>query len=1167
MKDNHKKIQIKKQYYFRNNKPKNIKRMIENHNKLYNLKNKNIFDYRKIYFILYLFIFILKKFSSESNLINPRKLDNTNKITLTVGRGYQRFFYQYMPNKDENTPSYLIINGENNEDFYNEHYLSNDSNIIEIIWDHSLENCNYMFYECKKIISADLSNFDLSKVESIENMFSTCESLVYINLNNSNTNNIKDMKSLFAYCYSLKLVNFGNFDTSSVTDMSSMFEQCKSLESINLSNFNTSSVNNFGCMFCYCKSLTSINLNNFDTSSALDIREMFYQCESLKTVYINNFDTSSVTDMHSMFSQCISLTSLNLSNFNTKKVINFNSMFLQCSELVSLDISHFNGDSVTQAEYMFNECRSLISLNLINFYIPDNAYMDSTFSRMNSELIFCFNESIPSNSQFLYKLTDSIELENNDCSNICFMDNSKLIVNKKICTLNCLDDDKYQFEYNKECVESCPNGTYSLSNNLCQTGFPQNNIIHDSDTSIEIISDSSIEDSSSENSFDSTILSYQSSDSSYVPMTSSLQDSVSSDSIIDNSNSSINNSESYISNDDNIIKESGITNEISNNSLNELCLIYNDSLICKINIFEYFEKNKIDILITNNSNIIHITSTFNQKNNIYNNISNINLGECEERLRQNYSLSENDTIIIYKVDTYEEGYLIPIINYKAYNLNIKEKKLDLDICKGIKIDIFIPVKIDENKLFIYNSSSEFYNDKCYPYTTGNGTDIILQDRREEYMNNHYSLCEKDCEYINYDNTNKQVNCKCPIKIKFPLIDDIKIDPEKFLSNFKNIKETMNTFVMSCYKLLFSKKGIRNNIGSFILIFFIILEIGLTIFFGRFGYQKLINQIDEILKIKKEMEKEGTKRKSISSKKKIKKPIKKKTKMQKEKKSKKEGLKIKGESYLKKLKDAKKRNSMFIDSKNSIQSKEDILSIEDIVKYKNDINTEIMKKYNDYELNSFNYQKALKIDKRTYLQYYFSLLKTKHLIIFTFYTNTDYNSRIIKISLFVFSFSLYIAVNALFFSDSTMHIIYENQGSLSFIYHLPQIIFSSLISSAIGIIVKNLSLTEKQILELKENRTLDTSKVKKCLQIKSVFYFILMFLFFLLFWYYLSCFCAVYNNTQIPLIKDTLISFGISLLLSLGLNLIPGIFRLSALKAENKDKKCIYNLAQIIQFLL
>jgi len=502
-------------------------------------------------------------------------------------------------------------------------------------------------------------------------------------------------------------------------------------------------------------------------------------------------------------------------------------------------------------------------------------------------------------------------------------------------------------------------------------------------------------------------------------------------------------------------------------------------------------------------------------------------------------------------------------------LNTKEKKLDLDICKDIKIDIFIPVKIDESQLFIYNSSSEFYNDKCYPYTTDKGTDIILQDRREEYIDNHYSLCEKDCEYINYDNINKKVNCKCFIKIKFPLIDDIKIDPDKFLSNFMNIKETMNLFVMSCYKLLFSEKGIKNNIGSYILIFFIIIEISLTILFVRFGYQKLIKQINKIIKIKREKEKEGTRRNSILNKKVIiNKPTNKKTKVNKEKATKKNSLKIKGESYLKKIKKNKIKNSKLVDSKNSIQSK-DIFIIEDIVKYNRNISIKTMKQYNDYELNSLNYKKALKIDKRTYLQYYFSLLKTKHLIIFTFYTSTDYNSRIVKISLFIFSFSLYIDINALFFSDSTMHKIYEDQGSFSFIYHLPQIIFSSMISAVIGIIIKNLSLTEKQLLEVKQknNRILDIFKVKKCLQIKSIFYFILMFLLIILFWFYLSCFCAVYNNTQIPLIKDTLISFGISLLLSLCLNLIPGFFRLPALKAKNKDRKCIYNLGQIIQFLL
>ena len=1084
-----------------------------------------------------LIIFILKKISCDSNLINPRKLNYLNKITLIVGKGYQKFL-----DKDIKTPSKLTINGEIDEDYFGEHYLLKETNEIEITWDVQLEDCRYMFYYCNKIISADLSNFDLSKVENIESMFSNCESLVYVNLNNSNTKNIKNMDSLFDYCTSLNSVNFGNFDTSSVINMNNMFYQCSSLESVELSNFNTMSVISLKGMFSNCKSLTSINLNNFDTSSVEDISEMFLECESLKIVDINNFDTSCVTDMQYMFKGCSSLKSLNLSNFNTKNVSRFNCMFYLCSGLVSLDISHFNGDSAYEAEFMFSECSSLISLNLNNFYISDNAHMDSIFSSLNENLIFCHDESLSMDSNFLSSLYWALPSQYNDCDNNCFKDNSKLIVDRGECTLKCLENDTYKFEYNKECVESCPNGTYSLPNNLCQIGFPEDNIIHDSDTSNEIISSSSIENSSIRNNFGSTI----SSDTSYVLEESS--------SIIDNSNSSINDFDSYTS-----IKESDNTNEISGNLLNELCLIYNNSQKCKLTLFEYFEKNEIDIYIKNNSNVIHITSTLNQEHNAYNNISIINLGECEERLRQNYSISENETIIIYKVDTYEDGYLIPIINYEVYNLNTKEQKLDLNICKGLKIDIFIPVKIDENKLFLYNLSSEYYNDKCYPYTTENGTDIILQDRREEYINNHYSLCEKDCEFINYDTTNKQANCKCLIKIKFPSIDDIKIDTDKLLSNFINIKETMNTFVMGCTKLLFSSDGIKNNIGCFILIFLISIEISLTILFKIFGFQALINKINLIINIKRKEERKGIKRNSFSNKNKVNNFLKKNKKAQKGNQTIK-----KRESFTNKLNNTKKMNSKFVDSKISIHSK-DILEIDSI----NKDNKEDMKKYNDSELNSLNYEKALEIDKRTFIQYYFSLLRTNHMLIFTFYTNTDYNSRILKISLFVFSFSLYISINALFFSDSTMHKIYEDQGTFNFVYHFPQIIFSSIISSVIGLMVKYFSLTEKKILELKENKdqTIKASNVIKCLQIKSVFYFLLMFLFIILFWYYLSSFCAVYNNTQIPLIKDTLISFGISLLLPLGLNLLPGIFRLSALKAENKDKKCIYYIGQIIQLLL
>ena len=67
-----------------------------------------------------------------------------------------------------------------------------------------------------------------------------------------------------------------------------------------------------------------------------------------------------------------------------------------------------------------------------------------------------------------------------------------------------------------------------------------------------------------------------------------------------------------------------------------------------------------------------------------------------------------------------------------------------------------------------------------------------------------------------------------------------------------------------------------------------------------------------------------------------------------------------------------------------------------------------------------------------------------------------------------------------------------------------------------------------------------------------------------FWYYVGCFCAVYKNTQIHLISDTLISFGTSLLYPLVLCLLPGIFRIKALKNKEGNKETMYKISKIIQ---
>ena len=242
--------------------------------------------------------------------------------------------------------------------------------------------------------------------------------------------------------------------------------------------------------------------------------------------------------------------------------------------------------------------------------------------------------------------------------------------------------------------------------------------------------------------------------------------------------------------------------------------------------------------------------------------------------------------------------------------------------------------------------------------------------------------------------------------------------------------------------------------------------------------------------------------------------------------------------------------------------------------KNSINMETVSKklkkflkMNDYELNILNYNDALKNDKRKYLEFYISLIRTKHIIL-SLFAKKDYNSFPLKISFFFFSFTLYFAVNALFFSDSTMHKIKEDEGSFNFIYQIPHIMYSSFICSVINAAMKSLYLTEINVIEVKEVEQIDNIKKIADSQIKSIFYkslgyFISSSVLLLFFWYYLSCFSAIYRNTQLHLLKDTAISFGLSLIYPFGIYLLPGIFRIPALNNKNET---LFQISKILLFI-
>jgi len=84
----------------------------------------------------------------------------------------------------------------------------------------------------------------------------------------------------------------------------------------------------------------------------------------------------------------------------------------------------------------------------------------------------------------------------------------------------------------------------------------------------------------------------------------------------------------------------------------------------------------------------------------------------------------------------------------------------------------------------------------------------------------------------------------------------------------------------------------------------------------------------------------------------------------------------------------------------------------------------------------------------------------------------------------------ITINALFFNDDTIHEIYIDEGSFNFIYQIPQIIYSSLISGVINSIIKFTALSEENILKFKRKKNilfLDSHKKKLFLTFFSFFF--------------------------------------------------------------------------------
>lgn len=162
-----------------------------------------------------------------------------------------------------------------------------------------------MFDNCKKLLSTNVSGWDVSNVTNMQQMFRYCNALLSLDVSDWDVSNVANMNSMFREC-SVLLVDPSNWDASNVTNTGRMFEGCKALTSLDLSGWKLSKVIKTETMFKNCIALTTLDLSGWDVSKVTGMNEMFYGCSALSAIYAGDWNTGKAVGTN-MFLGCISL--------------------------------------------------------------------------------------------------------------------------------------------------------------------------------------------------------------------------------------------------------------------------------------------------------------------------------------------------------------------------------------------------------------------------------------------------------------------------------------------------------------------------------------------------------------------------------------------------------------------------------------------------------------------------------------------------------------------------------------------------------------------------------------------------------------------------------------------------------------------------------------------
>ena len=352
----------------------------------------------------------------------------------------------------------------------------------------------------------------------------------------------------------------------------------------------------------------------------------------------------------------------------------------------------------------------------------------------------------------------------------CPNDASLIVRIKNKCVNKCSSDDTNKYQYNGECLSSCPINTEAKNYNICQIS--------------DIINCST--------------------------------------------------SDYFLNLDENINQE----------NVKLVAKNYADEFYYTMNHISRFLSENFTMVLYKNSSCVEALNLNNTK---------IEYDSCIQQLKEDNNIKENEEIIVAVIDIISDNN--PITSFGFFNADNGEKLNASKSCSDKNVIMYENILnllndpnalklLQEQNINIFDLGDSFYHDICFHFNSPNGKDATLQDRIKTFYPN-VTLCDENCRNKGVNISTMKAECECTFQdllsnniFNNDLFGDNVLIQEA-LEELMEMISNLNLEVLTCYKDVFNFQYFKKNVGGFITLLIIILQIVCYVYYYLVSNKYLI----------------------------------------------------------------------------------------------------------------------------------------------------------------------------------------------------------------------------------------------------------------------------------------------------------------------------------------